>query len=435
MAVPIIMPQRGNSATKYVLSAWKKQPGDTVRKGEVLADVETDKAIVEIESPGDGTLLATFVAAGDEAATLSVIGAIGEPGEEVEVLRGAEVAHVTPPESVRPSPKPAPTPPAARVNGHAAAGTSPRARALAASRNVDLAALSLTGTGPDGRVIERDVRAALDALPQRTRAAQAAGPAQDTPLTGSGLGGRITLADLARRPAEAEPGTVLVPLRGVRRVTAERMLASLQTTAQLTLTAYVDARALRALRARLKGSPPALGLQSVTLNDLVLFAVTRMLPQFPELNAHFVGDAVYQFRSISLGFAVDTPRGLLVPVIHDAGQLSLAALSTEAHRLAEAAASGRIDPALLDGGTFTVSNLGSFGIETFTPVLNTPQVAILGVGAVHLKPVETEAGVEHWPHLPLSLTIDHQALDGAPAARFLQALAASIARIDLLLAL
>lgn len=190
-----------------------------------------------------------------------------------------------------------------------------------------------------------------------------------------------------------------------------------------------------AYRKRLKDSPEALGLARVTINDLVLFAVARTLPQFPGLNATFSEETISQYKNVHLGFAVDTPRGLLVPVIRRANLLSLKQLAQETKRLTAACLDSTISADEMSGGTFTVTNLGSFGIESFTPVLNPPQVAILGVGNVNLKPVEVEGEVQFIPHLGLSLTINHQVVDGAPAARFVQTFAQNVAAFELLLAL
>jgi pyruvate/2-oxoglutarate dehydrogenase complex dihydrolipoamide acyltransferase (E2) component/tRNA A37 threonylcarbamoyladenosine synthetase subunit TsaC/SUA5/YrdC len=255
-----------------------------------------------------------------------------------------------------------------------------------------------------------------------------------------------------REEAEVE----VVKVTGVRKVIAERMLASLQATAQLTLHASADARALQSLRARFKASDPAFGLQGVTINDLILLAVARTLPGHRDLNAHFQGDTLSRFEHVQLGLAVDTPAGLMVPVIRNADQLSLRQISQEAKRLVAACQARRVAPDELRGGTFTVTNLGGLGIESFTPVLNPPEVAILGVSNINLKPVlgdasldsrrsasrvadplsmtGSEASVAFVPHIGLSLTINHQVVDGAPAARFLQALARNLADIDLLLA-
>ncbi len=213
------------------------------------------------------------------------------------------------------------------------------------------------------------------------------------------------------------------------------MRGSLQNTAQLTMNAGADARALLEYRKRLKASDAALGLQNITLNDLVLFVVARMLPMHAALNATFADGELRQYKAVHLGFAVDTPRGLLVPVVRDAGRLTLKQLADETSRLAKRCQEGRATPDDLSAGTFTVTNLGSFGIESFTPILNTPQVAILGVGNINLKPVEQDGTVSFVPHLGLSLTIDHQVVDGAPAAKFLQAVARSLAQFDLLLAM
>jgi pyruvate dehydrogenase E2 component (dihydrolipoamide acetyltransferase) len=192
---------------------------------------------------------------------------------------------------------------------------------------------------------------------------------------------------------------------------------------------------LLAYRQRLKTSDQALGLSGVTINDLVMLAVAKTLPGFLDLNATFADGELRRYRQVHLGFAVDTPRGLLVPVIRNASARSLRQLAAESSRLAQACQSGAVSPDALSGGTFTVTNLGQFGIESFTPIVNAPQVAILGVGNVNLRPVEDEGGVVHVPHIGLSLTIDHQIVDGAPGARFLQALARNIAQIELSLAL
>jgi pyruvate dehydrogenase E2 component (dihydrolipoamide acetyltransferase) len=213
------------------------------------------------------------------------------------------------------------------------------------------------------------------------------------------------------------------------------MLLSLQTTAQLTLNASADARALLAYRKRLKDSSELLGLRDVTIGDLVLYAVSRTLPDFPDLNALFNGNSISVFKHVHLALAVDTSRGLVVPVIRQANTISLKKISLEAKRLAIACQDGRIAPDELTGGTFTVTNLGTFGIESFTPILNPPQVAILGVGNINLKPVNVNGEVQFIPHIGLSLTINHQVVDGAPGARFLQALSNNLTDLELMLAL
>jgi pyruvate dehydrogenase E2 component (dihydrolipoamide acetyltransferase) len=296
---------------------------------------------------------------------------------------------------------------------------------------------ALAGTGPNGLVVEADVRNA----PALTPAAKATA---GTGTVGTGIGGRVTAADRTAAPAAAAAApaavaipagtTTEIPVKGIRKIIAERMRQSLSSSAQLTLHATAKAATLQAWRAKAKEKAELLGLPAVTVNDLVLFAVARTLSKHPALNAYWQGDKIVQHGSVHLGMAVDTERGLLVPVVRDCHAKTLAQISTDARALAKAAQAGKAGPEQLSGSTFSVTNVGALGIEYFTPVLNTPEVAILGVGAIGLKPYEGKNGVEFIPSMYLSLTIDHQALDGAPAARFLQALVQAIENIDVLLA-
>jgi pyruvate dehydrogenase E2 component (dihydrolipoamide acetyltransferase) len=212
------------------------------------------------------------------------------------------------------------------------------------------------------------------------------------------------------------------------------MLSSLQGSAQYTLHSSASAEALLAYRQKLKSSPEELGLQAITINDLLNYAVTRVLLRFPAVNSHFDGDKSLLFERVHLAVAVDTPRGLMVPVIRNASTLSLKRMTAEAARLRKACLEGTVIPDELNGGTFTVSNMGSSGIEGFTPVLNPPQVAILGVGCVQPKAVEREGEVVFEKSLSLSLTANHQILDGAPAAGFLRELCLALESFELLLA-
>lgn len=481
MATTVVMPKLGQSVESCILVEWKKQVGDQVAAADPLCEVETDKTTMEVPAPAAGTLLAHFYQVGDEVPVMTPLALIGAPGEaerQDDKVTGGQGDKVTGRqdnreiESVAQPTVQSPSQPFTQSPPHPATPSpiSPRARHLAERKGLDPAPLA--GTGPDGRIIERDVEAALAAQPKVTPVAKAmvAEGGYTLPSQGSGPGGWITAGDLQAElrmvngewqivneelPTPAAPAhdesplaqsartaitqspveeTTTIPLKGVRKVIAERMLQSLQTTAQLTMSSSADARALRSYRERLKQSPEAWALRGVSINDLVLFAVAHTLPAFPELNAHFSGEAIIQYHSVHLGFAVDTPRGLLVPVIRHADRLSLKQLATESKRLATACQAGKATVDELSGGTFTVSNLGAFGIEHFTPVLNPPQVGILGVGAIGLKAFETASGVEHLPHLGLALTINHQVVDGAPAARFLQALGQAIAQVDLLVA-
>ncbi len=448
MATPIILPQQGNSVETCLMTAWKKQVGEVVRAGEVLAEVETDKALFTVEATADGTLLEQFYAVGDMVPVMTAIAAVGEPGENVDDLRPAAATPANAPQTqaapAQQATQPRPQPTLRQGASDGQVLISPRAQALAQRRGVDVRQIS--GSGPGGRIIERDIEAVLAGRPALTRAAAAAQPGQ-LPERGTGLGGRVTTYDLRNMP-EPEPETAsvaieavaadadvaeIVPVRGIRKLIAERMHASLTDMAQLTLNTSADARALLGYRKRLKASAdPA--LSAVNINDMLLYAVSRTLPDFPALNAVLVDDMITRYSAVHLGFAVDTARGLVVPVIENAHERRLATIAVETKRLAGAVLDGKATPDELTGATFTVTNLGALGIESFTPIINPPQVAILGVGSVNLKPVEVDGEIVHIPHMALSLTIDHRALDGAPAARFLQALTASLANFDLLLA-
>ena len=239
-------------------------------------------------------------------------------------------------------------------------------------------------------------------------------------------------------PDFGEGAVTETPIKGIRKVISDRMFKSLAESAQFTLNASAPAVRLQEIRSRMKASlgfSGELGLSKITVNDLVLFAVSRLLPRYPFMNAHKSGDTLKTFERVHLGVAVDTPRGLMVPVIRNANLLSLSHISAEAKRLAAACQNGNAKPNEISGSTFTVTNLGSLGITGFTPVLNAPEVGILGVCGIELKPAAAEDGqVRFEPHIGFSLTINHQVVDGAPAARFLKALCEAVAEIDLLFA-
>ena len=438
MAEAVVMPKPGNNVESCVLVRWKKQIGDQVDAGDTLCEIETDKAVMEVDSAFAGSMLAQFFGEGAEIPVFTNIAAIGQPGDSVESLRPVAAAQETVSSPHAQSELAPPPQTHTRAMGEQAA-VSPRARKLADHHSVDVGAL--TGSGPQGRIIERDVQAAVELQPPMTPLAKRMVDQGDyqAPAQGTGPGGRVLAADLTAGAAEtsAPPDTAgydSIPVRGVRRVIARRLLESLQTTAQLTLNRSADAQALLAYRQRLKTSDETLGLQQVSINDLILFTVSRALKRHAQLNAVYMDETVFQFHSVNLAFAVDTPRGLMAPVICAADSLSLRQIAQESKRLATACQDGTIEPGELNEGTFTVTNLGSLEIESFTPILNPPQVAILGVGGITLQPVEIDGDVTFRKRINLSLTIDHQAVDGAPAARFLQDLARGLAEVDLLLA-
>ena len=406
MASEILMPRQGQSVESCIIIEWKKQEGDPISKGDILCEVETDKATFEVESTATGELLAILHEADADVEVLKPIAIIGENGEDISAwkcssIQPAQELNENTPLAITQSESPQ-TSTTIHPSNATEFISSPRARTTATQRGIDIT--TLTGSGPHGRIIEQDVLAAKP-TPQKTAAFSSSNGEEQTEILA----------------------------KGIRKVVAERMLNSLQTTAQLTLNSSVDARSILRFRELCKQPDRQEKFGKVSINDTVLYAAVKALDAFPELNAHWVGDRSIQYKSIHLGFAVDTPRGLMVPVIKNANTLSLLELSAEAKRLASNCIEGAIDPDDLSGGTFTVTNLGAMGIESFTPVLNAPEVAILGVCAIQPKPVMNGPETEFIPHMGLSLTFDHCAIDGAPAARFIAHLREKISNIELTL--
>ena len=434
MAKEILMPRQGNTVESCLILEWKKQEGDDVAIDDIICEVETDKAAFEIESEESGILLKILYEEGADVPVLTPIAIIGQPGEDISSFITAAETPLKP-EQITPvveSFEMSPVRPESDTNLKSQISNlksiSPRARNLALAKGLDWSGIS--GSGPDGRIIERDVVATLSEKTPLTAAAVAAMIEQgmQAPAIGTGIGGRVTTADLTQQPVIATPVTLEefpgsfkeLTVKGVRKIIASRMLESLKSTAQLTLNMSADASTILAYRKRLKTSSEELGLQRITINDLVMYAVSRTLTRFPLLNAHFLGDTIREFDHVHLGMAIDAPRGLMVPAVRFADLLSLKTLSQETKRLITACQEGSILPDELKGATFTITNLGALGIESFTPVLNPPEVAILGVCAIQPKPVMVGENIQYVPHIGLSLTFDHQAVDGAPAAKFFE---------------
>ena len=447
MATVIIMPKQGQSVESCILTEMKKKKGDTVAVGDILFSYETDKASFEEEAKVAGTVLDVFFDDGDEIPVLTNVMVIGNEGESTEEFRpeadsGAAApaaAETTSAAAATPTAAPAATaePTVAATKPATAAGTSPvspRARVLAAKEAIDTSALQ--GSGPHGRVIERDVRAAMAATPKLTPLAKAI--AKETgaaaPETGSGLAGMVKGADMgALKNSVYASDSEIKPLSNMRKLIAKAMYASLQNSAQLTHHLSADARGILALRKKVKKAVENGYPTNITLNDMVCMAVIRALKKFPQVNAHFLGDSVRLFSKVHLGLAVDTERGLMVPVVKNADDLSIQGLANQLKEVANACKKGSIDPDLLssEAASFTVSNLGNYGVEIFTPVINLPQVAILGVNTIVPRPKDIGGGVYAFvPHIGLSLTYDHRALDGGEATRFVKEIANEIEALD-----
>lgn len=443
MATVVIMPKQGQSVESCILTEFKKKKGDTVAVGDILFAYETDKASFEEEAQVAGTVLEVFFDNGDEIPVLTNVMVIGNEGESTDEFRpGDAAAAEEAPAAAAPAPAAAapaaPAEKAAPAAAPAKSGTtspvSPRAKALAAKEAVDAA--SLTGSGPHGRVIERDVKAAVAAAPKTTPLAKAIIKETGAPLpeTGSGLAGKAKGADVgALKNTVYATDCEIKPISNMRKIIAKAMHASLQNSAQLTHHLSADARRIMALRKKVKKAVENGYPTNITLNDMVCLAVIRALQKFPQVNAHFLGDSTRNFSKVHLGLAVDTERGLMVPVVKNADDLSIQGLANQLKEVANACKKGSIDPDLLssEAASFTVSNLGNYGVEIFTPVINLPQVAILGVNTIVPRPKDLGGGVYGFvPHIGLSLTYDHRALDGGEATRFVKQIATEIETLD-----
>lgn len=433
MAQFVIMPRQGQSVESCIITTWQKKVGDTVAEGDILFSYETDKSAFDEAAQVSGTLLAILFEEGDVVPCLENVCIIGEAGEDISSMVAAapaeESAAEAPAAAEEVKAEAAPVVTAAPVQAGDLIRISPRAKNLALQTGVDMT--KVAPTGPHGRIIERDINAALDA-----------GFVANTAAVEAFLAGNPIVTEETVGEAAAETKTEVVvsddvraydeePLSGVRRVIARQMHASLSEMAQLTLNASFDATALMNFRASLKASGEALGLGKISLNDMVLFAVSRTLLNYPEINANLVDDKFRKFKHANIGLAVDTERGLLVPTLFASEKLSLTDLSAYAKSAAAKAREGKLTPDEMSGGSFTVTNLGSLGIESFTPVVNPPQTAILGVCAITYR---LKADGTTYPAMGLSLTFDHRAVDGAPAARFLSDLCRALENFGLLLA-
>jgi pyruvate dehydrogenase E2 component (dihydrolipoamide acetyltransferase) len=444
MATIVIMPKQGQSVESCILTEIPKKVGEKVAKGELLFAYETDKASFEEFAPVDGTILSFIYESGDEVPVLKEVCTIGEAGENFSSAPAA----VLPTQKSEPAPvqvavAPQKEPVAAvlpATNSGEPSFISPRARLLASSEGIDTSAIR--GTGPKGRILEQDILAQLKVLaskPKITPLAKIRAEEEKlcTDCSGSGLAGTITSKDLKQVvsiSAELSDDFEIKKLSNIRKLIARAMLNSLQNSAQLTHHLSADARQIMHLRKVVKKAVDGGYPTNITLNDMICYAVIKALQKFPQVNTHFMDDSMKYFKKVHLGIAVDTDRGLMVPVVRNAGDLSVQGLSNQMRELAAACKKGSVNPELLasEAATFTVSNLGNYGVEMFTPVINLPQTAILGVNTIVPRPKELGDGVYGFvPHLGLSLTYNHQALDGGEATRFLKQIATEIENLTI----
>lgn len=430
MATPVLMPQFGFTQEESTIVAWLCAEGQAVRKGDPLCEVTTDKVDMEVEAPTDGVLGGICFAAGDAVPVATVIAYVLAPGERL------------PTEDTKPAPQAAGEQPGLRPvpGGREGGRPTPVAARIAAAAGLDLEPVS--GSGPRGRITRRDVEAYLAgnaggpslgpvrATPAARRVAREHGLALSR-IAGRGPHGRIQEADAlaaagATKAEPAAPGLErltgqpeIVPLVGLRGTIARRMQRSYQEAPHISFSLDVDMGAVLDLRnAAGKGGAPAPSLTAV-----LAFACAWALRRHPGLNSYLQDGEIWRLPRINVGVAVALEEGLIVPVVHDAGRYALRALDTMLGDLVARAREGRLQPEEVAGGTFTLSNLGMFGIDQFTAILNPPQVAILAAGRVARRFVPDEAGNPlARPLMTLTLSVDHRALDGAQAARFLATL-------------
>ena len=379
MSTDVIMPALGFDMTEGLLARWLKNEGDPVEKGQAIAEIETEKATVEIEAAAAGILARIIVHAGETVPVGTVIGVIAEAGEEVAAVPAP------------PAPPP-PTRPPGAGDGAAPSGArvkaSPVARKMAEEAGLDLSRIK--GTGPDGRVVERDVKAAI---------AAGAAPAP------SGV------------PAGPAPGAA-VPLNRMRRTIARRMTESKAAAPHFYITVEINMDDAMKMREQLNALAPE--EERISVNDLVVAAAARTLARFPAMNASYRGDNLEMHPQVNIGIVVALDDGLIPPVLRDADKKPLKRIAVESRALAERARTNKLRSDDLGGGTFTVSNLGMFDVDEFIAIINPPEAAILAVGAVTRRPVAVAGEVRIAPLMKTTLSVDHRVADGAQAGRFMQ---------------
>lgn len=421
MTIQVLMPALSPTMTEGKLAKWLKREGDAIATGDVIAEIETDKATMEVEAVDEGTLGKILVAEGSEGVAVNApIAILLTEGEDASALAQAQIPPVAPapgtPAGVAPPPAGAPTPaptapvPPATQAGPRAAGqrifASPLARRLAAEGGLDLGRIN--GSGPHGRIIKRDVEAAL-------AAAKAAPPPQPKPAA-------EPAAPKPAPAASAEPAGPYdeVPHSTMRKVIAKRLSESKRDIPHYYLTIDCNLDAVLDLRARLNArSPEGAGAFKLSINDFIIRAVALALKAYPEANSAWTDEALRLFRTVDIAVAVATPNGLITPVVRNADAKGLAVIAGEVRDLAERARAGKLKPEDYQGGTFTVSNLGMYGIREFSAIINPPQSCLLAVGAAEKRPIVKDGALAVATMATCTMSADHRSVDGAKGAEFL----------------
>ena len=439
MAVELRMLQMDQTMTKGKIGKWLVKEGDTVTQGQPLLEIETDKVVHEQESPVDGVIAQLFAEEGTNVPVNALLAIIGAPGEEVARVE-VDTAMEQPQEPEQEMPA-QPVQPQTISPTTLQPKASPAARQLAEKLAIDLG--QVKASGPGGRILESDVQRYIDLrgpVPTETTTRLKASPlarrlakehgVELSSIVGSGPEGRIVRDDVLQASTTAvetpvmeaptlQQATEVIPMAGIREIIAERMTLSLQTNASVTLHTEVDATSFVELRGMLNDKLQAKEV-NLTYTDLLVKVVANALREHPRLNATLTDEGIHLLPEINVGVAVALDDGLVVPVIRNADSERLSGISEQVRDFAERARSNQLTPGELQGGTFTITNLGNFGIDAFTPIINPPESAILGVGRILKKPVVHDDEIVARSMLTLSLTFDHRVVDGAPAAQFLQ---------------
>ena len=424
MATKVILPKQGLQMTEGIINSWLAKEGDAVFEGKPLFEIETDKVTIEIDSPASGKLLKILHGKGETVPVADVIGIIGEENEDISALlsneepKKAEAAGTgtdkVPVNVDKESKEAKPEPSGGRIF------ISPRAKMTALQNGVDF--VNVDGTGPDGLIVEKDIKAYIENPVKATPLARKIAAIENLPLgdiQGSGARGKIVKADVTRMSAKrvsqaGQRAGKIIPFAGMRKVIAERMSESMRTAAQATHRIKADMSEAEKIKNTYKAAD-----KKVSYNDIISYAVCRSLKDFPIMNSELTAEGILLKDFVNLGIAVAVDNGLIVPVIRDADLKSIEEIGCETRELAEKAKAGKLMPDEYSGGTFTISNLGMFGLDSFTAIINPPESGILAVGMIEQTPVVRDSEIVIRPILTLTLTYDHRVVDGAPAAQFL----------------
>jgi pyruvate dehydrogenase E2 component (dihydrolipoamide acetyltransferase) len=444
MATKMVLPMLGQTMEEGTITKWLKQEGDQIEKGEPILEVMTDKVNMEVESPVAGVLRKIIVHEDETVPIMDVIAIIGTADEPIDdLLSGSDGAGESTPAAVEASASTAAVEVSVAIDGAAATASgsrvfiSPRARKLAGEHGIATDALANKGTGPDGRVVEKDVQAFIAALAETSKIKAtplAAKIAADqgislSEIVGSGPQGKVMRDDVLQAVTPAAPTPVpvaaaaadvkVIPFTGIRKMVADNVAKSAQTAPHVTLTLEVDMTDAVKMRAQIVGQFEKKYGVKLSYTDLIIKAVATAIQDYPIVNASLQGNEIRVPSSANVGVAVALDGALIVPVVHNADKLGVPGISTQLKGLIEKARSGKLGSAEISGGTFTISNLGAFGIDVFNPIITPGQSAILGVCRIAEKPVVVDGQIVVRSMMNLCLSFDHRVMDGAPAAQYL----------------